>query len=65
MAIKVSRKVARYFEFMSKNLDAADEELERSGRSNRLAQAVRNERFPERKKPEFVPKGWSNITYSL
>ena len=65
MGIRVSRRVGRYFDFMSKNLDAVDEELERSGRSNRLAQAVRNERFPERKKPEFVPKEWSNIDYSL
>jgi len=56
MAIKTSKKVGRYIDFMNKNLKACDEELEQNGKSHRLATAVRNTKFPEFKKPTFIPK---------
>lgn len=56
MAIKTCKKVGRYLEFMTLNLEAADEELDQNGKAHRLATAIRNERFPEHKKPTFTAK---------
>lgn len=56
MAIKTSKKVGRYLDFMTRNLEAADEELEQNGKAHRLATAIRNERFPDHKKPVFTSK---------
>ena len=56
MAIKTSKKVGRYLEFMTINLKAVDEELDQNGKAHRLATAVRNERFPEQVKAVFTPK---------
>ena len=56
MAIKQVKRIERYVKFLTQNLDAVDAELESQGGNYRLATAVRNERFPERIKPVFMPK---------